>query len=182
MALIILNHSEFSAANLWSCAVPCRECHHHELPASPMLVRGAEFCRWVFPTSSIRCVWKWVGWSSELWLYNPLELGCPIFSQTQFHWGQRMKIKKHWILCHVIFRQTLLLASEKNTCCRGFVQTNWDWLTLKLLPEKHRIPAQKKSDYRPHIYVYIYIRSKEIQYHIWYNVYNSWIFEFIFKF
>jgi hypothetical protein len=48
------------------------------------------------------------------------------------------------------------LASEKNTCCRGFVQTNWDWLTLKLLPEKHRIPAQKKATI-DHIFMYIYI-------------------------
>ena len=78
-----------------------------------------------------------------------------------------MKIKKHLILCHVIFRQTLLLACyfqanpaigfQKKHLLQRLCANQLRLADLEAITRKHRIPAQKNSDYRLYIYVYVYV-------------------------
>ena len=160
MALIILNHSEFSAVGALqpiSGPVQCPAGNATTTNCQRLLCLCVELS---FVDGSFPQVQSGVsenGWDGHR------NYDCII----RWNWGALSSVKPNstgdneWKsrsigFCVMLFSgKPCYWLPKKHTCCRGFVQTNWDWLTLKLLPEKHRIPAQKKYDYRPHIYIYM---------------------------
>ena len=184
MALIILNHSEFSAVGALqpiSGPVQCPAGNATTTNCQRLLCLCVELS---FVDGSFPQVQSGVsenGWDGHR------NYDCII----RWNWGALSSVKPNstgdneWKsrsigFCVMLFSGKPCYWLPKKTpaaeaLCKP-IEIGWPWSYYpKNIEFRH-----KKNTTIDHIF--IYICSKEIQYHIWYNDYNSWIFEFIFKF